>query len=1629
MTRRTRLWAIVLSSIAGLLVVLLLTVLLVIQTGWFQNFVRAKIISATEDAIGGKVEIGSFALDWRTMKVSIRNFIIHGTEPAGTAPLLRVDAIDLQLKLFSALKNIVDLQYLSITHPAANVIVFKDGKTNIPEPKTVSKPSNKSGLQTVMDLAVKQFDLKNGYLQFAQQSIPLNVQGQNLRVGLTYDRRSPAYDGRLSLDPIYAKTGAGTPLTAHLDLPVRIEGDSLSVSNGRFFTPESNVSLSGRLSHLASPIINARANIHLSVPELQAAWNSALLSKAKNVPSAADAELAINMDDQRIEVQTARLTLGQSTLQATGVLKDPAHRDGLKFSSQLVLEQLAKLANLAVEPSGTLTLAGNAVLTNGSDYLVTGAIQTRNVQVRTDASQIGPLALTTQFRADPHVISINDFRFAAFGGELLAKAELRELQQLAVNGRLQNFQLQNVLRGLGSKPIGYDSTLSGTLNAQDDLKAPGTTGLAANSLLTLIGGTHGTPVSGRITAQYSGKTDTVGLGNSYVTLPHSRLDLVGILGSHLNAKLVSNSLNDFAPALQLSGSAASPQPMPVTLQGGTAAITANIDGALRSPKIAANLLMTNFAAQQKTFDRLSADLHASAAGAQITNGLLQRHSLQAHFDGSVGLHQWSSTPKSPVAVNASIRNADLSDIMALAGQPAQQGTGLLNAAAQIGGTVGNPSGNANLNLQNGMLYQEPFDRINAVVSFADQLVKLQPVEVVAGAARLTASGAYTHPRETLAAGHLQFAVNTNTISLAQFKTIEAQHPGLEGTILLNATTVADVIKSGESSQLAVRTVEANLNANNLRDKQGAYGNLTASAHTTGDTVNYVVDSNLASSSTSVRGSTRLTADYPTTLDAQISSLKVEKLLMLAGQQAFPVQGTLTATAHLAGTIANPSGNASLSLANAVVYQEPINEFGLQASYAANNINIPSLRLSAPAGDIRLNGSLNHPAGDFNHGKLVLHVNSSDIQLARIRAVQQSGLGLNGILQLNTDFTGGLDLQNKQNPVQVQDLNAKLNGRSFQLNDQNLGSLNLEAQTQGKQIAVSFDSDLAKASLQGRGHVQLAAGYPVDAKLYFSKIKYSNLQPILAAVGNSSSTRSGFDAAVDGMITLQGPMTQTDQLRGALTLNQLAVTSATARGTEAQGPVTLLQNQNPIVVELVRNLVTIRSAHLTGRSTDISAGGTASLVPTEPLNLKLNASTDLALLQDLDRDIYSSGNVIVQMDVRGTMKQPVPNGRVELKNASINLADSPNGLSNGNGVILLNGTTATVRNLTGESGGGKIAVSGFAGLTGTMLRYNLRATATRVRTRYSGASIVNTAALTLNGTTDHSLLSGTVTVDRIAMNSQSDTGSFLSSTAAPPETPSAPSGPLAGMRLDIRVVTSSALSVQTSVSQNLSADADLTIRGTATSPSVLGRVVVTQGNLIFFGNRYTVNRALVNFYNPVKIEPVLDVDLQTTVQGVDVTLGVTGTIENMKLNYRSDPPLRFDEIVALLATGKTPTSDPTIAAHQPMAPDQSLTQMGESAIVSQAVAAPLASRIQRVFGVNQLKIDPTFTSGSSLPQARVTLQQQISPTILFTYTTDLTQTTSQILRVEWAFTPRFSAVATRDENGIVSVDFFLKKQLR
>jgi translocation and assembly module TamB len=151
------------------------------------------------------------------------------------------------------------------------------------------------------------------------------------------------------------------------------------------------------------------------------------------------------------------------------------------------------------------------------------------------------------------------------------------------------------------------------------------------------------------------------------------------------------------------------------------------------------------------------------------------------------------------------------------------------------------------------------------------------------------------------------------------------------------------------------------------------------------------------------------------------------------------------------------------------------------------------------------------------------------------------------------------------------------------------------------------------------------------------------------------------------------------------------------------------------------------------------------------------------------------------------------------------------------------------------------------------------------------------------------------------------------------------------------------------------------------------------------------------------------------------------MNKLNVTYRSDPPLQFSDIVALLATGRAPASDVSLTARQ-SASAQGWQQLGASALVGQALANPVSGRLQRFFGVSRIKIDPQLT-GIENPQARLTLEQQVTPDITFTYITNVTRSNPQVVRIEWSLNRTWSVVAVRDESGIFGVDIYYKKRLR
>jgi translocation and assembly module TamB len=156
--------------------------------------------------------------------------------------------------------------------------------------------------------------------------------------------------------------------------------------------------------------------------------------------------------------------------------------------------------------------------------------------------------------------------------------------------------------------------------------------------------------------------------------------------------------------------------------------------------------------------------------------------------------------------------------------------------------------------------------------------------------------------------------------------------------------------------------------------------------------------------------------------------------------------------------------------------------------------------------------------------------------------------------------------------------------------------------------------------------------------------------------------------------------------------------------------------------------------------------------------------------------------------------------------------------------------------------------------------------------------------------------------------------------------------------------------------------------------------------------------------------------------------VTGPLSRLNVTPRSDPPLQFNEIVALLATGKTPTSSNlNLVAQQSVTPQP--FQQSASALLGQVITNPVSGRLQRFFGISKLRIDPTLPGITNNPQARLTLEQQVTPDLTFTYITNVSNANPQVVSVEWSVSKQFSVLAVREENGLFGLDFFYKRRFK
>ena len=725
------------------------------------------------------------------------------------------------------------------------------------------------------------------------------------------------------------------------------------------------------------------------------------------------------------------------------------------------------------------------------------------------------------------------------------------------------------------------------------------------------------------------------------------------------------------------------------------------------------------------------------------------------------------------------------------------------------------------------------------------------------------------------------------------------------------------------------------------------------------------------------------------VQATVHDADVAALQHAAGTD-YPLGGKLNFAVQAAGTMADPHGQGHISLTDAEAHGRPIKSLTSKINFANHEAELNDIHLQAAHGTVAGSAAYN-----FHSEEGKLDLTGQSIDLADIPEIQLQRLQTAGVAEFTVKGSGTL-----QHPV----LNGHVEIASLVLNGDRIGNLVADAVTQGRKLTLTARSKFPKATFTLDGNVDLEGDMPGSATLKFANL---DINPFLPGGVRSDVTQH---ASLDGEAELSGPFKKPELLQGRLHIQQFTV--------EVEH--IALKSDGPIELTFANETVSVERCTLVSEDTHFTLAGTASLKGERRLDLRANGSLNLKLAETLDPEVTSYGISIINVSIDGTIDEPRISGRIDVQHAGLSTIDLPLGFGDVNGTLAFNEDRLELENVSGRMGGGHVTIGGFI-TYGRTLGFNLTMDGQDIRFRYSGISVTSDQTLRMTGTLQNAMVAGNITVTRFAQIPSADLASLFASAGAPARIPN-PKSPLNNLHLEVRILSTPELTVQTSLAK-LSGDVDLRLRGTAANPVLLGRANIAEGDIKLAGTKYHLERGDITFIDPVRIDPVLDVEATTRVRDYDITIGLHGTLERLNTTYRSDPPLSSDDIISLLAFGKTQTEN----AMGTGAPSPGIGQGASGALLSAALNQTLTNRVSKIFGSSSIRINPSVGGVENDPNARLTIEQQVSNNVTLTYITNLARSAQEVIQFEYNINSEYTLEGMRDENGVVSFDLLIRKR--
>ena len=722
---------------------------------------------------------------------------------------------------------------------------------------------------------------------------------------------------------------------------------------------------------------------------------------------------------------------------------------------------------------------------------------------------------------------------------------------------------------------------------------------------------------------------------------------------------------------------------------------------------------------------------------------------------------------------------------------------------------------------------------------------------------------------------------------------------------------------------------------------------------------------------------------------------------------YDIDGVLTGEFDIRDKYLNPQGSGRMTIANAVFYGEPVDSASSAVLLEGKGARLQNIEILKGGGTGLGNAYIGWD------GTYSFTFDARGIPAESISVSKSIGQPISALLNFKAAGSGTFDAPRYEVSGELNDVFVA---------DEGIGKIAGSINVNNDVMSLRLNAESPRLSVSVLGQIGMAEQF---ADVTFTVIDTS-LDPYVRLFLPALSPYT--TAVVSGSVRVVGELNDVDHLLVDTTVDRLDMRLFDYA----------LRNARPIRIALDRHQVRVADMRVVGQDTQVDIAGVANL-HDQTINMRANGDANLAVLQGFISDLRSSGTASLAGTLEGPLDNPIGGGTLTLKNGRIRHFALPHALENLDGPIRFDSRGVTLDALTGRLAGGDVKFGGRVDKDGYRPgRFDVTMNGRDMRLRFpEGMRSLVDADLTLQGTTEDAVISGLVAV-KDAVYSPADTGaSLLDFGAAQPLAPAGPAPESLPVRLDIRINAPSTLQVKIR-NLRLVANADLQLRGTIERPVLLGSAEIVRGEALYEAKRFLITRGTVDFNNPTRIEPFLDIEAETRIrvpqETYRVTLRVTGPLTGTpNVTFDSDPPLGEIEILALIFGDVAPGANAELAQFDPTTPQARLFQERAARALTGVFSSEVSRVVEQAFGVDTFQItpslqDPNLQSARNIdPGMRLTVLKRLSERIYLTYSRSLSSATrDQVILIEFDQTDRLSWILWRNEDGIYALDWRIRK---